>query len=52
VNISDLIVNQDTYRTEADKAVLEVVADMVSRNIGAVPVLRDGDWSVFSPSAI
>jgi CBS domain-containing protein len=42
VNISDLIVNQDTYRTEADKAVLEVVADMVSRNIGAVPVLRDG----------
>ena len=42
MNISDLIVNQDTYRTEADKAVLEVVADMVSRNIGAVPVLRDG----------
>lgn len=42
MNISDLIVNQDTYRTEADQTVLEVARAMVSRNIGAVPVLRDG----------
>ncbi|MGO9126709.1 MAG: CBS domain-containing protein [Terriglobales bacterium] len=42
MNISDLISNQDTYGTEADQMVLEVVKAMVSRNIGAVPVLRDG----------
>jgi CBS domain-containing protein len=42
VNICDLIINQDTYRTEAHQTVFEVVKAMVNRNIGAVPVLRDG----------
>lgn len=42
MNICDLIINQDTYRTEAHQTVFEVVKAMVSRNIGAVPVLRDG----------
>lgn len=42
MNISDLIINQDTYRTEAHQSVFEVVKAMVSRNIGAVPVLRGG----------
>lgn len=42
MNICDLIVDQDTYRTEADQTVLEVARAMVSRNIGAVPVLREG----------
>ena len=42
MNISDLIINQDTYRTEANQSVFEVVKAMVSRNIGAVPVLRGG----------
>jgi CBS domain-containing protein len=42
MNISDLIVNQDTYRTDANQTVIEVVKAMVSRNIGAVPVLDGG----------
>lgn len=42
MNISDLISNQDTYGAEANQTVFEVVKAMVSRNIGAVPVLRDG----------
>ena len=42
MNICDLIINQDTYRTEAHQTVFEVVKAMVSRNIGAVPVLRGG----------
>ena len=42
MNISDLISNQETYGTEANQTVFEVVKAMVSRNIGAVPVLRDG----------
>jgi CBS domain-containing protein len=42
MNISDLIVNQDTYRTEAHHTVLEVAKGMVTRNIGAVPVLHNG----------
>ncbi len=42
MNISDLISNQDTYGAEANQTVLEVVKAMVSRNIGAVPVLHDG----------
>jgi CBS domain-containing protein len=42
VNISDLISNQETYATEANQTVCEVVKAMVSRNIGAVPLLRDG----------
>lgn len=42
MNISDLISNQDTYGAEAHQTVLEVAKAMVSRNIGAVPVLHDG----------
>lgn len=42
MNISDLIINQDTYRTEAHQSVFEVVKAMVNRNIGAVPVLSEG----------
>ena len=37
MHICDLIKNQD-----ADQTVLEVAQAMVARNIGAVPVLRDG----------
>ena len=42
MNISDLISNQDTYGAEANQTVFEVVKAMVSRNIGAVPVLHGG----------
>jgi CBS domain-containing protein len=42
MKISDLISNQDTHGAEANQTVIEVVKAMVSRNIGAVPVLRDG----------
>jgi CBS domain-containing protein len=42
MNICDLISNQDTYGTDANQTVFEVAKAMVSRNIGAVPVLRDG----------
>jgi CBS domain-containing protein len=42
MNISDLISNQDIYGTESNQTVFEIVKAMVSRNIGAVPVLRDG----------
>lgn len=42
MNIADLISNQETYGTEANQTVFEVVKAMVSRNIGAVPVLHDG----------
>lgn len=42
MNISDLICNQETYGTEGNQTVFEAVKAMVSRNIGAVPVLRDG----------
>ena len=41
MNISDLISNQDTYGTDASQTVFDVVKAMVSRNIGAVPILRD-----------
>jgi CBS domain-containing protein len=40
--IHDLVKNQDTYRAEVGQSVLEVAHAMVERNIGAVPVLRDG----------
>jgi CBS domain-containing protein len=40
--IHDLVQSQDTYRAEAGQSVLEVAQAMVERNIGAVPVLRDG----------
>jgi CBS domain-containing protein len=42
MHIYDLINNQDTYRADGSQNVLEVVQAMVTRNIGAVPVLRDG----------
>jgi len=42
VHIYNLIKNQDTYRAEANQTVLDVAKAMVARNIGAVPVLRDG----------
>jgi CBS domain-containing protein len=42
MNICDLISNQDTHGAEADQTVMEAVKAMVSRNIGAVPVLHHG----------
>src|SRR5581483_12376095 len=42
VRIYDLINNQDTYRADGAQTVFEVAQAMVARNIGAVPVLRDG----------
>jgi CBS domain-containing protein len=42
MRIYDLINQQDTYRADGEQTVLEVVEAMVARNIGAVPVLRDG----------
>ena len=40
--IHDLVKTQDTYRADTRQSVLEVAQAMVERNIGAVPVLRDG----------
>jgi len=42
MHICDLIKNQETYRADAAQTVLDVARAMVARNIGAVPVLRDG----------
>jgi CBS domain-containing protein len=42
MRICDLIKNQDTYQAELGHTVLETVAAMVERNIGAVPVLHNG----------
>jgi CBS domain-containing protein len=42
MHICDLIKNQDTYRADVNQTVFEVAQAMVARNIGAVPVLRDG----------
>ena len=41
--IYDLIKGQETYRADSEQTVLELAKAMVERNIGAVPVLRDGD---------
>lgn len=41
--IHDLVRGQETYSVTAEQTVLEVVRAMVERNIGAVPVLRDGE---------
>jgi CBS domain-containing protein len=41
--IYDLIKGQETYRADSEQTVLEVAKAMVERNIGAVPVLRDGE---------
>ena len=40
--IYDLVKTQETYHAEAEQSVLDVARGMVERNIGAVPVLRDG----------
>src|SRR5256885_757790 len=40
--IRDLLKNQETVSAEVHQTVLEVAEMMVNRNIGAVPVLRDG----------
>jgi CBS domain-containing protein len=42
MHVYDLINTQDTHRADADETVLNVAQAMVERNIGAVPVLRDG----------
>jgi len=42
VYIHELINNQEMYRADSGQTVLEVAQAMVSRNIGAVPVVRDG----------
>ena len=42
MRICDLIKNQDTYQAELGHTVLETVLAMVERNIGAVPVLHNG----------
>jgi CBS domain-containing protein len=42
MHVYDLINTQDTHRADADQTVLEVALAMVERNIGAVPVLREG----------
>ncbi len=41
MQICELIKNQDTYRANGNQTVLEVAQAMVTRNIGAVPVLRE-----------
>jgi CBS domain-containing protein len=42
MRICDLIKNQDTYEADIGQTVLETVRAMVERNIGAVPVLHNG----------
>jgi CBS domain-containing protein len=42
MHVYDLINTQDTHRADASESVLSVAQAMVERNIGAVPVLRDG----------
>jgi CBS domain-containing protein len=42
MRICDLIKAQDTYKVELGDTVLETVRAMVERNIGAVPVLHNG----------
>jgi CBS domain-containing protein len=39
----DLVKNRKVYSLEADKTVLEAARYMMEHNIGAVPVLRDGE---------
>ena len=41
--ICDLIKNQDTYQADLSHTVLETVRAMVERNIGAVPVIHNGE---------
>jgi CBS domain-containing protein len=42
MHVYDLINTQHTHRADANQTVIEVAQAMVERNIGAVPVLRDG----------
>ncbi len=42
MRICDLIKNQETYQADIGQTVLETVRAMVERNIGAVPVLDNG----------
>jgi CBS domain-containing protein len=42
MHVYDLINTQDTYRADAGQFAFDVAQAMVDRNIGAVPVLRDG----------
>jgi CBS domain-containing protein len=42
MHVYDLINHQETYRADAHQTVFDVAHAMVDRNIGAVPVLRDG----------
>lgn len=47
--IRELLSDRPIFQVEADQSVLEVVHYMVDHNIGAVPVLRDGELvGVFS----
>ncbi|HKR83815.1 MAG TPA: CBS domain-containing protein, partial [Terriglobales bacterium] len=47
--IYDLVKHQETYRADVTQTVLELAQAMVNRNIGAVPVLRDGEMvGIFS----
>ncbi|HXP47579.1 MAG TPA: CBS domain-containing protein [Terriglobales bacterium] len=41
--IYDLIKDNETHTITADQSVLEAAREMVTSNIGAVPVLRDGE---------
>lgn len=43
MRISDLIKTQQTYHAELGHTVLETVRAMVQRNIGAVPVMHNGE---------
>jgi CBS domain-containing protein len=47
--IYDLVKEQETYRADVNQTVLELAQAMVERNIGAVPVLRNGEMvGIFS----
>jgi len=47
--IRELLNDRPTFHVEADQSVLEAVHYMVDHNVGAVPVLRDGELvGVFS----
>jgi CBS domain-containing protein len=41
--IYDLVKDQETYRANVNQTVLELAKAMVERNIGAVPVLDNGE---------
>jgi CBS domain-containing protein len=42
MRIRDLIKNQETYHAELNHTVLQTVCTMVQHNIGAVPILHNG----------